>query len=106
MFPYFSQTLTKCSNQIDIRILREMGVELSARDQAKIKEAQTPKLTPRQKFRAGVYAVIAAMRLSEMEEQWRPVKEMGWELEMKRENLVRRRSGVSAGKVRRGIREV
>lgn len=60
-----------------------------------------------------MFAVIAAMRLSEMEEQWRPVKEMGEEVEMKRESLLRRKSaagasgkGGSAGRVRRGIREI
>ncbi|RMZ77230.1 hypothetical protein DV738_g4490, partial [Chaetothyriales sp. CBS 135597] len=61
-------------NQIDLRILREMGVEI---DKAKY---QT-RLKPIQKFRAGVFAVIAAIRMSDMEEQWRDVKKLGDELQ-------------------------
>ncbi|RMD42304.1 hypothetical protein DV735_g2832, partial [Chaetothyriales sp. CBS 134920] len=60
-------------NQIDLRILREMGIEI---DKAKY---QT-RLKPIQKFRAGVFAVIAAIRMSDMEEQWRGVKKLGDEL--------------------------
>ncbi|RMZ89655.1 hypothetical protein DV736_g3109, partial [Chaetothyriales sp. CBS 134916] len=61
-------------NQIDLRILREMGVKI---DRSKY---QT-RLKPIQKFRAGVYAVIAAIRMSDMEEQWRDVKKLGDKLQ-------------------------
>ncbi len=38
------------------------------------------KLKPVQKFRAGVFAVIAAIRMSNMEEEWRDAKAIGEEL--------------------------
>jgi len=42
------------------------------------------KLRSRQKFRAGVWAVVAAIRISNMEEQWRNVRRIGDELHMLR----------------------
>ena len=79
-----------------------MGVNVSREDQKKL---QPKKLTPTQKFRAGVFVVIAAMRMSEMEEQWRGVRVIGEEVEGARERaLAVGRKG--SGKVRWGIREV
>ena len=69
-----------------------MGVGV---DKAKYQE----KLRPIQKFRAGVYTVIAAIRMSDMEEQWRGAKKIGEELQ-----AVRRRQ--SKSKPRALIREV
>jgi hypothetical protein len=54
-----------------------MGVEV---DKTKYQQ----KLRPIQKFRAGVFAVIAAIRMSDMEEQWRNVKRIGEELQLVR----------------------
>ena len=58
-----------------------MGVEV---DKTKYQE----KLKPIQKFRAGVYAVIAAIRMSDMEEQWRDARKIGEEVQ-----AVRARQG-------------
>lgn len=91
------------SNQIDLRILREMGVELSPEDQRKIREKERGNLTPKQKFRAGVFVVIAAMRMSEMEEQWRGVRLLGEEVNRARAKGERIRS---TAKVRWGVKEV
>lgn len=49
------------------------------------------KLKPVQKFRAGVFAVIAAIRISNMEEQWRDAKLLGEELKMVRTRQVKPR---------------
>lgn len=62
------------SNQIDLRILKEMGVEIPRR------EKYEKKLTPRQKFRAGVFTVIAAMRISDLQEDWAGWKAVGEDL--------------------------
>ena len=59
-----------------------MGVEVD-------KTKYQGKLKPIQKFRAGVYAVIAAIRLSDMEEQWRGVKMIGDELQVVRAKQLR-----------------
>lgn len=59
-----------------------MGVEV---DKTKYQE----KLKPIQKFRAGVYAVIATIRVSDMEEQWRGVKKIGEELQVVRAKQVK-----------------
>jgi hypothetical protein len=37
-------------------------------------------LSPRQRFRAGVFAVIAAVRMRGQEQHWRGVKALGEEL--------------------------
>lgn len=76
-----------------------MGSELSAKDRAKVKEKA---LTPAQRFRAGVYVIIAAMRMSEMEEQWRAVRKIGDQVSAGRE----RARVNSSAKVRRGVREM
>ena len=76
-----------------------MGGELSAKDRSRVKDK---KLTPTQRFRAGVYVVIAAMRMSEMEEQWREVRKIGDQV-----NAGRERARVnSLAKVRKAVREV
>ena len=76
-----------------------MGGELSAKDRSKIKEKV---LTPAQRFRAGVYVIIAAMRMSEMEEQWREVRKIGDQV-----NAGRERARVnSSARLSRGLREL
>jgi hypothetical protein len=50
-----------------------MGVEVDKRKYEK-------ELAPVQKFRAGVFVVIAAIRMSKLEQQWRGVRQMGEEL--------------------------
>jgi hypothetical protein len=65
------------SNQIDLRILKEMGVDIPKR------EKYEKKLTPKQKFRAGVFTVIAAMRISDLQEDWASWKAVGEELKAK-----------------------
>lgn len=64
-------------NQVDLRILREMGVDVERRK-------HETKLTPIQKLRAGVFCVIAASRLTRMGDQWRGVKEIGEALAAKK----------------------
>ena len=61
--------LTSHRNGIDLKLLRELGVRVSKNV-----------LSPRQKFRAGVFAVIAAMRMRSQEQHWRGVKALGEEL--------------------------
>ena len=62
-------------NQIDLRMLKEMGVDIP-------RSKFETKLKPKEKFRAGVYAVIAAMRLSVLEEDARSVKRLGQSLKV------------------------
>ncbi|KIV96135.1 hypothetical protein PV10_00039 [Exophiala mesophila] len=72
-------------NQVDLRILNEMGVSV---DQAKYER----KLKPVQKFRAGVLVVMAAIRMSNMEESWRDARLLGEELKLVRAKQTRPRS--------------
>ncbi|EXJ73703.1 uncharacterized protein A1O5_03465 [Cladophialophora psammophila CBS 110553] len=72
-------------NQVDLHILGEMGVALDRRK-------YEVKLKPVQKLRAGVLAVIAAIRMSKMEEQWREAKLLGEELNWIRIRQSRQRS--------------
>ncbi len=65
-----------------------MGVSLD-------KRKYEVKLKPIQKFRAGVFAVIAAIRMSNMEEQWRDAKLLGEELK-----LIRTRQSKPRSKIR------
>ncbi|KEF62852.1 uncharacterized protein A1O9_00825 [Exophiala aquamarina CBS 119918] len=74
-------------NQVDLRILGEMGVSLEQRK-------YESKLRPVQKFRAGVFAVIAAIRMSNMEESWREAKIMGEELRLMRTKQSKSRTRV------------
>ena len=67
------ESMRKQCNQIDLRILREMGVDLNG------KKYEKP-LKPIQKFRAGIHCVIAAIRISNMEEQWREARKIGDEI--------------------------
>ena len=69
-------------NQIDLRILREMGVDIERKKYEK-------KLSPVQKLRAGVFCVIAAKRMSKMEEQWRDARKIGDELQYARKRQAR-----------------
>lgn len=64
-----------------------MGVSLD-------KRRYEAKLKPNQKFRAGVFAVIAAIRMSNMEEQWRDAKSIGEELKLLRTRQPKPRSRV------------
>jgi hypothetical protein len=64
------------SNEIDLKILREMGVKVPSR------EKYERKLTPKNKFRAGVFVVMAAMRLSKGEEEWAAWKGVGEKLKL------------------------
>ena len=75
------------SNQVDLRILGEMGVSLD-------KRKYETQLKPVQKFRAGVFTVIAAIRMSNMEEQWREAKLIGEELKLVRANQTKPRSRI------------
>ena len=84
-FSYLS--LTGFSNQVDLRILGEMGVSLD-------KRKYEVKLKPIRKFRAGVFAVIAAIRMSNMEEQWRESRLLGEELKLVRARQTKYRSKV------------
>ena len=50
------------------------------------------KLRPVQKFRAGVFAVLAAIRMSNLEEQWRDARIIGEELKLVRTKQLKARS--------------
>ncbi|KAK5953005.1 hypothetical protein OHC33_006127 [Knufia fluminis] len=72
-------------NQVDLRILREMGIDI---DRKKYEQ----KLAPIQKFRAGVFCVMAAIRMSNLEEQWRDARKIGDELRHARKRQTRQMS--------------
>lgn len=57
------------------------------------------KLTPAQKFRAGVYCVIAAIRMSNLEEQWRDAKMIGDELRQTRKRQKKQNNGQTVKEV-------
>jgi hypothetical protein len=61
--------LISCRNGVDLKLLRGLGVRVSKST-----------LSPRQKFRAGVFAVIAAVKMRHQEQHWRGVKALGEEL--------------------------
>ncbi|KAK6364507.1 hypothetical protein LTS17_012130 [Exophiala oligosperma] len=69
-------------NQVDLRILNEMGVSLD-------KSRYETKMKPVQKFRAGVFAVMAAIRMSNLEEQWRDARIIGEEVKLTRAKQAR-----------------
>jgi hypothetical protein len=72
-----------------------MGVDVDGRKYEK-------PLRPVQKFRAGVFAIMAAIRMSNMEREWREVKQVGEQLK-----LVRSRQVSSMTTIRvKSIREV
>lgn len=79
-----TRTLTASynSNQVDLRILNEMGVSLD-------KSRYETKMRPVQKFRAGVFAVMAAIRMSNLEEQWRDARIIGEEVKLTRAKQAR-----------------
>ncbi|KAK5205773.1 hypothetical protein LTR96_008941 [Exophiala xenobiotica] len=74
-------------NQVDLRILGEMGVSLDHRK-------YETKMRPIQKFRAGVFAVLAAIRMSNLEEEWRDARMIGEELNLVRTKQLKARSRV------------
>lgn len=61
------------------------------------REKYEKKLTPKQKFRAGVFTVIAAMRISELQEDWAGWKVVGEELKAKANESRLRQSSQSGG---------
>jgi Pericentrin-AKAP-450 domain of centrosomal targeting protein len=67
-------------------MIAEMGVKAP-------KSSYESKLAARQRFRAGVFAVIAANRMRTLEREWRGVKRMGDGLRRKREGIEAGRSG-------------
>ena len=83
------------SNQVDLRILREMGIDVDRRKYEK-------PLRPIQKFRAGVFTIMAAIRMSNMERQWREVKLIGEDLKTIRSRQVSSKTTVRV----RSVREV
>jgi hypothetical protein len=50
------------------------------------------KVRPIQKFRAGVFAVLAAIRMSNLEERWRDARMIGEELNLVRTKQLKARS--------------
>jgi hypothetical protein len=82
------------SNQVDLRILREMGINVDRKNYEKI-------LRPVQKFRAGVFAIMAAIRMSNMERRWREVKLVGEELRLVKERGIEGRR--TSGGEKRGV---
>jgi hypothetical protein len=101
---YETITNSQNSNQVDLRILREMGIDVDRRKYEK-------PLRPIQKFRASVFTIMAAIRMSNMERQWREVKLVGEELKMVRSRQVRERQVSEKTNVKttvraRSVREV
>ncbi|EXJ88888.1 hypothetical protein A1O3_01952 [Capronia epimyces CBS 606.96] len=82
-----SEAMRVQCNQVDLRILGEMGVSLDSRK-------YEAKLKPVQKLRAGVFVVMAAIRMSNMEEQWRDARLVGEELKLVRARQTKPRSRV------------
>ncbi|KAG9790839.1 hypothetical protein KCU88_g1181, partial [Aureobasidium melanogenum] len=80
-----SEAMRVQCNQVDLRILGEMGVSLDSRK-------YESRLKPVQKFRAAVSVVIAAIRMSNMEEQWRDARLIGEELKIMRMKQTKSRS--------------
>jgi hypothetical protein len=58
-----------------------------------------------QKFRAGVFAVMAAIRMSNLERQWREVKLVGEDLRMVRSKVVSKTQRYTSVRVK-SVREV
>jgi Pericentrin-AKAP-450 domain of centrosomal targeting protein len=72
------------SNQADLRMIQEMGVKAK-------RSSYESQLALRQRFRATVYAVVAANRIQRLEREWRRMRKMG-------EGLRRARGEVEAGR--------
>ena len=72
-----------------------MGVDVDRRKYEK-------PLRPIQKFRAGVFTIMAAIRMSNMERQWREVKLIGEDLKTVRSRQVSAKTTVRV----RSVREV
>jgi hypothetical protein len=75
-----------------------MGVDVDRRKYEK-------PLRPVQKFRAGVFAVMAAIRMSNLERQWREVKLVGEDLRMVRSKVVSKTQTYTSVRVK-SVREV
>jgi hypothetical protein len=58
-----------------------------------------------QKFRAGVFAVMAAIRMSNLERQWREVKVVGEDLRMVRSRVVSKTQTYASVRVK-SVKEV
>lgn len=65
-------------------MIQEMGVKAN-------RSSYESKLAVRQRFRAGVYAVLAANRIKSLEREWRGVRRMG-------EGLIRARGRIEGRK--------
>lgn len=72
-----------------------MGIDVDRRKYEK-------PLRPIQKFRAGVFTIMAAIRMSNMERQWREVKLIGEDLKTIRSRQVSSKTTVRV----RSVREV
>ncbi len=57
-------------NGIDVKLLRELGVRVSNKNV----------LSPKQKFRAAIIVVRAAIKMRSRQQEWRGVKALGLEL--------------------------
>lgn len=65
-------------NQIDLRILREMGIDIE-------RKAYEKPLSPAQKLRAVAFGIIATLRLRKASVQWQSAKQIGDELARKKQ---------------------
>ena len=83
------------SNEVDLRILREMGVDVPDR-----RKYEKP-LTSLQKFRAGVSVVIAIGRMQKLERQWRSIRDTGAELARVKKTHMANSTSRNAEKLRR-----
>ena len=61
-------------NGVNVRLLRDLGVKVSNKGRT------ASSLQPRHRLRAGVFAVIAGIRIRNLEQKWRGVKDLGDEL--------------------------
>lgn len=76
-----SEAMRVQCNQIDLRILREMGIDIE-------RKAYEKPLSPLQKLRAVTFSIIATSRLRKASVQWQSAKRIG-------DELARKRRGVS-----------
>lgn len=70
------------SNEADLRMITEMGVQGRERNQAQ---------TPRQKLRSAISLVVATVRMQRMGQEWRRTMKLGEGLKRAKGELLKRR---------------
>lgn len=75
-----------CSNEADLRMISEMGVQ--ARD-------RHPARTPRRKLKTAISLVLATVRMKRMSQAWGQTKKIGEGLKRAKNELLKRRESSS-----------